>query len=221
MNANLERVNQACKHVRDANKDTISFKKLIGLTKTAFKKYDIDAFIRTKKDKLNLAPAEFIVNAYYDPEDDANFETSIEIIVNHNFDELDLFSHNQITDFLIQIYDATVHELRHRQQSLKRNYKVYSDHDDSYYHIYLKDPDEVDAYALSIAIELLRAMDKHRAKRYLSRITILAKMKNGFGYVSPNLKSYIDHFGLTKLTKVLAKKVSKHLETLDKDQIFV
>jgi hypothetical protein len=85
----------------------------------------------------------------------------------------------------------------------------------------LKDPDEIDAYAFSIAIELLRAMDKDRAKKCMSKISILSKMKKGTVYVSPNLRSYIEHFGLTVLTKKLAKKIYKHLDSLDKRQIFL
>jgi len=177
MNATLERVNLVCNYVRESNKHGVTFKKLIGFTRTAFKLRDLDLNIKTKKDKF-LSTAEFYVNAYYDAEDDFNNETPIEIIIHHNFNDTDVFSQTQITDFLIQIYDAVVHEYRHQQQSLKRNYEVDSDHDQSPYNEYLTDPDEIDAYALSIAIELLRHMNKERAKRYMSRITIMAKFNN-------------------------------------------
>ena len=83
------------------------------------------------------------------------------------------------------------------------------------------DPDEIDAYAFSIAIELLRHMHKDRAKRYLTRIKTLAKMRIDSSFVSPNLKAYIDHFGLNDNTKNLAKKVYKHLDTVDKGSIFM
>lgn len=220
MNSILERVNQACCHVRRSNKQLISFKKLIGATRRSFKDSDIDSFIKTKKDKT-LGNSEFYVNAYYDPEEDFNQETPIEIIVYHNFSDTDLFSSNQITDFLIQIYDAAVHEFRHQQQSHKRGYETFSDHDQSPYKTYLTDPDELDAYALSIAIEILRVMTKERATRCMTRLSILSKMKSGSQFVSPNLKAYVDHFGMCNLTKRLAKKVYKHLDSLDKNQIFM
>ena len=220
MNATLERVNLVCNHVRESNRHGVTFKKLIGFTRTAFKLRELDLNIKTKKDKF-LSTAEFYVNAYYDAEDDFNNETPIEIIIHHNFNDTDVFSQTQITDFLIQIYDAVVHEYRHQQQSLKRNYEVYSDHDQSPYNEYLTDPDEIDAYALSIAIELLRHMNKERAKRYMSRITIMAKMRQNNMLVSPNLKSYIDHFGLNNVTKKISKKVYKHLEALDRRHIFL
>ena len=220
MNVTLERVNLVCNHVRESNRHGVTFKKLIGFTRTAFKLRELDLNIKTKKDKF-LSPAEFYVNAYYDAEDDFNSETPIEIIIHHNFNDTDVFNQTQITDFLIQIYDAVVHEYRHQQQSLKRNYEVYSDHDQSPYNEYLTDPDEIDAYALSIAIELLRHMNRERAKRYMSRITIMAKMRQNNMLVSPNLKSYIDHFGLNQITQKISKKVYKHLDSLDRRHIFL
>ena len=219
MNIILERVNSACQSVRSANTGMISFKKLISLIRSSLKTQDLDVLIRTKKDK-NLAVTEFYVMAYYDPYDDQQNDTPIEVIVYHHFDDTG-FSTNQITDFLIQIYDAIVHEYRHLMQSHSRQYETFCNTDQWSYRYYLKDPDEVDAYALSIAIELLRSMDKDRAKKYMSRISILSKMKKGTMYVSPNLRSYIEHFGLTVLTKKLSKKIYKHLDSLDKRQIFL
>ena len=85
----------------------------------------------------------------------------------------------------------------------------------------MADPDELDAYALSISIELLRVMSKARAQKYMSRLTVLSKMRQGPMYVSPNLRAYVCHFDKNPLLKRLAKKVYKHLETLDKSQIFL
>lgn len=220
MNAVLEHVNKICKHVRDTNCQSISFKKLIGSIRTTCREYGLDLKIITKKDRT-LDENQFYVNAYYDAEDDFNQDTAIEIFVYHNFSDKDLFLTSQITEFLIQIYDATVHEYRHQVQSKSRHYEVYSNHDQSPFDDYLSDPDELDAYALSIAIEILRYMPKERAKKYLTRITILAKMRQGSNYLSPNLKAYMDYFGLDHRTKKLAKKIYKHLDSLDKDQIFM
>jgi len=219
MNTMLELVNNVCQHIRALHKDPISFKKLVKSTRVAFKDQDMFLLIKTKKDR-NLEPNEFYVMAYYDAEDDLNQEVPIEIVIYHNFSNDDLFSKTQITEFLIQIYDATVHEFCHQLQSHKRNYLTFSNYD-SPYEIYLSDSDELDAYSLSIAIELLRHMSKERAQKYMSKITVVSKMRVGTNLVSPNLKAYIDHFGLTNLTKKLAKKVYKHLDSIDKRQIFL
>jgi len=52
MNATLERVNLVCNYVRESNKHGVTFKKLIGFTRTAFKLRDLDLNIKTKKDKF-------------------------------------------------------------------------------------------------------------------------------------------------------------------------
>lgn len=220
MNTVLERVNFVCKSVREINRNGVTFKKLITSIRSQFRQQQFDITIKTKKDK-SLESFEFYVNAYYDAEDDFNNDTAIEVIVHHNFDDVSVFNNSQLTDFLIQIYDATVHEHCHQRQSSARNYQTYSSHTQSPYEEYLTDPDEVDAYAFSIAIELLRVMNKDRAQKYLTRIRILSKMKVDNSYVSPNLKAYVEHFGINPVTKKLAKKVYKHLDAIDKRYIFM
>ena len=220
MNSIIERVNNACQCVRLANPDAISFKKLVASTKKEFRIRDIDIFLKTKKDN-SLSGDHFYVMAYYDPEDDFSNETPIEVIVYHNFDGDSKFHRLQITDFLIQIFDAVVHELRHQIQSRQRYFETYSDHAHEPFSKYLADPDELDAYALSIAIELLRAMPAYRAKKYMAKLSVLSKMKQNGMPISPNLQSYVSHFRNNPLLKRLAKKVYKHLESIDKSQIFM
>lgn len=219
MNSVLERVNLVCSNVLKTNDQAITFRKLINSIRKEFKHVDLDLKIKTKRDK-DLENNAFYVNAFYDPEDDSNLETPIEVLIHHSFDSNDLFHSQQISEFLIQIFDAVVHELRHQQQSRKRNYKTYSDHAYEPFSRYLADPDELDAYSLSIAIELLRAMPVDRAKRYMTKMTLLSKMKINGNLISPNLKAYVDYFGNNPLLKRLAKKVNKHLNSLDSNQIF-
>ena len=220
MNSLLERVNAVCKNVRAGNRESISFKKLIGSVRTGFKEQNLDIDLKTKKDK-NLAQSNFYVLAYYDADSDFNNETPIEVIIHHNFSDLLQFKDGQTTELLVEIYDATVHELRHQQQSKHRKYENFSDHAESPYNKYLADPDELDAYAVSIAIDLLRVMSAQRAKRYMSRLTVLAKMRFGPVYVSTNLQAYVSHFHNNPLLNRLAKKVYKNLEMIDKRHIFV
>ena len=220
MNSIIERVNAVCQSIRSINHNPISFKKLITCTRRTFKQHEFDIAFRTRKDR-HLGTHEFYVMAYYDAEDDYNNFTPIEVVIHHNFADGDNFSKIQISEFLVQIFDAVVHEFRHRHQSTKRNYQIYSNHHQDPYKEYLSDPDEVDAYAVSIAIELLRVLPKDRAIRYLSRVKVLAKMRKGNAYASANLQSYIAHFDIDHITKTLTKKVYKHLLTLDIRYIFV
>lgn len=220
MNSVIENINKVCQAVRLQSYNPLSFKQLVFKTRISFKKYEFDIAIKTKKDK-NLSYDEFYVNAYYDPEEDKQNETPIEVIIHHNFSNNEQFNQEHITEFLVEIFDAVVHEYKHRQQSIKRHYVQYIDPIESPFEDYLSDSDELDAYALSIAIELTRTIGAQRAKRNLARISVLSKMRQGARYISPNLRAYIAHFGLSSVTKKLAKKVYKHLNTLDKGQLFV
>lgn len=219
MNSIIERVNAVCQTVRKLNTNPIKFKKLISNLKREFKEQDLDLTIKTKKDR-NLEESHFYVEAFYDAEEDFNNETAIEVFVYHNFRDTVLFEHKQITELLIQIFDAVTHEYRHQLQSRLRNYAVYSDHAMEPYAKYLADPDELDAYSMSIAIELLRSMGVDRAKMYMTRLSVLGKLKRDSGFVSPNLHSYTSHFKSNPILKRLAKKVYKHLESIDKNHIF-
>ena len=220
MNIILERVYNVCKQVREQSSDPITFRNLIGRTRNTFKLRDFDISIKSKKDK-DLDTDKWYVMAYYDSENDFNMDTAIEVIVHHNLAGTELLGPHQVTAFLTEIFDATVHEFRHQYQSMRRDHNQYGEHVDTPYELYLADDDEMDAYAFSIAIELLRTMDAERAKRRMGRISVLSKMRTGSQFSSPQLRAYIGHFGLNPLTKKLSKKIYHHLETIDKRWVFV
>lgn len=219
----MELVNDVCKAVRANSKHGTTFQQLLTVLRREFKKQDLKIKVASERDK-HLAVEEFYVNAYYDAEDDSNAETAIEVIIHHNFDKLVIWDQKQITLFLIQIFDATVHEFKHQRQSKKRHFQIYLEHPGTgHYKEYLKDPDEIDAYSLSIAIDLARSLGKFRALRYLSNFSKLSRLKIHSQYVSPNLNAYVMHFGSLSnpLLKVLAKKIYIRLQKLDTDVLFV
>lgn len=113
---------------------------------------------------------------------------------------------------------------KHQRQSKKRHHEQYWNRHDAGYHYreYLQDPDEIDAYALSIAIELCRTLGKHRALRYMPKFTTLARMKIRDQFVSPNLHAYVSHFEkpISPLLRRLAKKIYIRLKKIDTDYIF-
>ena len=220
MNIILERVYNVCKQVREQSPEQTTFKKLIGRTRNTFKLHNFDIAIKTKKDK-DLDADKWYVMAYYDSENDFNMDTAIEVVVYHNLQGDELFGPHQLTAFLTEIFDATVHEFRHQYQSMRRDHNQYGEHVDSPYEAYLSDYDELDAYAFSIAIELLRTMDASKAARRLSRVSIMSKMRTGSQLSSPQLRAYISHFGLNNITKKLSKKIYYHLETVDKRYVFM
>jgi hypothetical protein len=196
------------------------FKNLLAKIRRNFKHLDLE--IKTKNLK-DLELNEFYINAFYDLEADKNNECSIEVIVYHNIDADVFFEHSQVGQFVVQLYDAVVHELRHQEQARKRKYcpnpyVVDIDSNASY----LSDPDEIDAYGLSIAIELIRNLGRSRSIQYLRRASRLANIRPKGFYASPTLFVYFKEFGNTNnsVVRKLIKKVFLNLETLDKNAVF-
>ena len=224
MNSVLETVCLICNEIRANTISGASFQRLMTSIRRSFRVHGVDISFKTKNKKY-LQPEEFYVNAYYDAEDDRNKDVAIEVIIYHNFNKETIWDRKQITDLLVQVYDAVVHEHKHQRQSRRRHYKSYWYHLDGnhHYHDYLADPDEVDAYSLSIAIELCRSLGKYRALRYMPKLSTLAKLKIHDCFVSPNLHAYVCHFGNTDsaLIQNLAKKVYVRLQKVDTDFIFV
>ena len=182
----------------------------------------LDIAIKTKK-IAGLEVNEFYINAFYDLDADKNNECSIEVIIYHDIDTDMFFEHSQVGQFLVQLYDAVVHELHHQEQARKRKYHINPyivdlDSDTSY----LSDPDEIDAYALSIAIELIRNLGRTRSIQYLHRASRLANVRPKGLYASPNLFFYFKTFRTVdnSVIRKLIKKVFLNLETLDKSAIF-
>lgn len=221
MNSLMETVCVVCTHVRNKTKQGISFHNLLTKIRREFREHNIDLKIKSQR-KQNLHSEEFYVNAYYDATDDCNRETAIEVIIYHNFDRIIVWDRQHVTDLLIQVFDAVVHEFKHQRQSRKRHYEIYW-HNSYETHLYLSDPDEVDAYAMSIAIELCRVLGKVRALRYMSKFTSLSRLKIRNCYVSPSLFVYVKNFENlnSPVLKTLAKKVYVRLQKVDTDCIFL
>jgi hypothetical protein len=181
----------------------------------------IDVKIKTTKDK-KLGVDVFYVNGFYDPEDDKNQECPIELVLTHNFTKDSLWHTVNATELLIQIYDSLVHEYRHQGQYRKRNYKPGMDHNNEH-KFYLSDPDEIDAYSISIAFELCRTMGKHRALRYLHNTDKLSRFKINKQFASPSLGMYKSEFTKPNdpVINRLTKKVYVRLQKVDTDFIFM
>lgn len=218
MNSVMESVCQVCNSVRNTSKPGISFQSLLNKIRREFQAQGFKIKLKSLRDH-NLFNDEFYVTACYDPIDDHHRDVAIEIIIHHNFDKAFVWNDRvHITNLLIQIYDATVHEFRHQRQSRKRLYEVFADPN-----VYLDDPDEIDAYAVSIAIELCRSLGKHRALRYMPTFLRLSRLRFNDQQVSPALYAYVNQFGNldNPIIKRLAKKVYVRLQKVDTDCIFM
>lgn len=219
MNIILERVSKVCNTVRENCPAPAKFKKLISLTKKTFAIHGFDIKIRTKKEKF-LDVDKFYIMAYYDSYEDQQGETPIEVIVHHNLIGTEEFGPHQVTGFLTEIFDAVVHEHRHQHQSIERDFEEYSAHCYTPYDEYLSNTDEIDAYAVNIAVEMIRLMGKERAKRYMQRISVMSKIRQGPAFAIPMLRAYVSQFPFDPVIKKLSKKIYKHLEELDTKHVF-
>lgn len=217
----MELVCAICNNVKDGTKSGLTFRKLLNLVRKEFKLGGIDLKIVTHRDKY-LSSDVFYANGYYDPEDDKNSDCAIELIITHNFPKDHVWYPEHAKDILIQIFDTVVHELRHQRQYRKRKYMSYHERDDAIKE-YLADPDEVDAYSLSIAIELCRSLGKSRALRYLNNVVMLSRFKLRSQFVSPSLSMYKGEFPNPgdPVIKELTKKVYVRLKKVDTDCIFM
>lgn len=221
MNSIMERVCAICVNVKASTKPGISFQKLINQVRRQFKLNDIYLKVSTVRDK-HLDSTVFYANGFYDPLDDKNQDIAIELVITHNFPKDHVWYPEQAKDILIQIFDTVVHELRHQRQYRKRKFKIGfergSDHRE-----YLADPDEIDAYSISIAAELVRSLGKARALRYLHNIDTLCRFKMGDHYVSPSLSMYRGEFPNPNdpVMQSLTKKVYVRLMKVDTDNIFM
>ena len=219
MNSNLYVVRGICTSIMSKAHTGCKFRSLLATIRKHFKSLDIA--IKTKK-IAGLELNEFYINAFYDLDADKSNECSIEVIIYHDIDTDMFFEHSQVGQFLVQLYDAVVHELRHQEQARRRKYHpnpyiVDLECDTSY----LSDPDEIDAYALSIEIELIRNLGRTRSIQYLHRASRLANVRPKGLYASPNLFFYFKIFGTVEhpVIRKLIKKVFLNLETLDKSAV--
>lgn len=222
MNSIMETVCSVCNRVRSKGKHGTTFQEMLTGLRREFRTQNFDIKIKSDRSR-KLNNEEFYVNAYYDAEDDSNNETPIEVVIHHNFDKGMIWDKQHATSFLVQIFDAVVHEYKHQRQSTKRKHVVYTTHIKAPYDQYLADTDEIDAYALSIAIELCRSLGKFRALRYMSRFHTLGRLKFSDRFVSPCLASYFGQFETIEnpVMRILAKKVYVRLQKIDTDCIFV
>lgn len=116
-----------------------------------------------------------------------------------------------------QVEQTIAHEMIHRDQSRKRfivkggeSYPIYDDHlsEEDKRIVYLSDPDEIDAYANDVALDLLKRYT------YMAAYARLREYKKITQEECPILCEYIDTFGWNSDTvHTLLKKALKRLET--------
>jgi hypothetical protein len=124
--------------------------------------------------------------------------------------------------FINELSDAVKHELLHASQYSGRDFADgrdgYDKRDDNYE--YMTRPDEIEAYAMNIADELVRkAGGKEDALQLLRMAGKTASFKDQFGrFLSPNLMAYFSMYDWKAehpVVKRLLKKIFTFISNMD------
>ena len=166
---------------------------------------------------------ELDANGVYDPEEDERGKIPITIyLITNPLNRTLLWDQEMFDRVAKRIADCLIHELTHLHQARARHFLNVSAHytgqetDEEEAQNYLKEFDEIDAYAHNIAEELLDlnvAVEIHRCLEQPSNISL---------DVSPNLWGYITTFkkDLTHpVIKRLLKKIYKNYQLLAKKDL--
>lgn len=151
------------------------------------------------------------IAAYYDYMDDEFCKTSIELVLITNVnDKFILFDQDLYTRFIKCLADSLVHELVHMKQARARDFiptdQDYGPEGTVEHELnYLSNPDEIDAYAYNIAVELQENTNPFQKLNNPSTISIEESL---------NLWVYVNTFGQNinnPTMKKLLKKIYKRL----------
>lgn len=146
-----ESILEIAKNNRHKFVGSLTHSKIRRVIDTIFKEYQIKTKIIRSKD---IPKDDFFIGGYYQ-----DFSVVLEISVSSKTDHL-ILTEKSVDNFLFVVSQVICHELIHYMQDLAR-----SDHSPSLRHMrdyngaeqqYLSDPDEIQAYAHDIAMELQR-----------------------------------------------------------------
>jgi len=168
---------------------------------------NVDSRVSTTRDS-NVDLDQIIIGGLYDPHDDEAGAKSITIYVTYNPDQKTI----KIADIdwpqvCIDLIECSGHEIVHQRQYRARDFDIgstmfVSGNDDEHMQNdqnYLGNPDEIDAYAYSIAVEIYL---KHRPpklnSKYMSQTAMYKAYKNAFGaehsIVNQLVKLTVDYY---------------------------
>ncbi len=163
---------------------------------------------------------QMIVNAYFDPEEDADDEIAIEIeLVFNNKDKTIVLSDEGFQWLVNTILSSLTHEMIHQKQYRSRGgirgrqfTKFNSDSKDvQKAQQYLGNTDEVEAYGFNIADQLMRS-----TKDYNKALDVLrGGAKDSLKY-SPDLFAYIIAFGGSIDHPIIKRLIKKTVFYLDR-----
>lgn len=165
----------------------------------------------------NLQSGDVSVSAYYDQDadEDGDVPFEIELFFSDAEDQLNFTDAQTLID---RIEDTLKHEMLHQTQAQSRDYLPRppgKDPRDQNYE-YMSRPDEIEAYAMNIADELVRKADKDGALSLLRMANKTAQFKDQMGrLLSPDLLAYMSMWNFDAghpVIKRLLKKIYQYIQ---------
>lgn len=171
----------------------------------------------------NVPKDEMNANATYDQDDDEDGEIPFEIELIFSKDQ-DRMTVTDPAPFVNRVMDMMKHEMLHQSQAQSRDYedfpRGYDKRDQNYE--YMSRPDEIEAYAMNIADELVRKVDKDGALKLLRMANKTAQFKDEMGdLLAPDLFAYMSMWDFDSkhpVIKRLLKKIYQYITAPEDSQ---
>jgi len=164
----------------------------------------------------NVDKGDMNASAAYEQDDDEDGEIPFEITLVFSNKE-DRMTVNDPNPLINRILDMMKHEMIHQKQARARDFEQYTQGKDSrnQNYEYMSRPDEIEAYAMNIADELVRKTDKASAIALLRMANKTAQFKDEMGnFLSPDLFAYMGMWNFDSkhpVIKRLLKKIYQYI----------
>jgi hypothetical protein len=155
-------------------------------------------------------------SAAYEQDDDEDGEIPFEITLVFS-DKEDRITVNDPNPLINRILDMMKHEMIHQKQARARDFEDHTQGKDNrnMNYEYMSRPDEIEAYAMNIADELVRKTDKDSAIALLRMANNTAQFKDEMGnFLSPDLFAYMGMWNFDSkhpVIKRLLKKIYQYI----------
>jgi len=164
----------------------------------------------------NVDKGDMNASAAYEQDDDEDGEIPFEItlVFSNKEDRMTVQDPNPLIN---RILDMMKHEMIHQKQARARDFEQYTQGKDSrnQNYEYMSRPDEIEAYAMNIADELVRKTDKASAIALLRMANKTAQFKDEMGnFLSPDLFAYMGMWKFDSkhpVIKRLLKKIYQYI----------
>jgi len=157
-------------------------------------------------------------SAAYEQDDDEDGEIPFEITLVFSNKE-DRMAVNDPNPLINRILDMMKHEMIHQKQARARDFEDHTQGKDNrnMNYEYMSRPDEIEAYAMNIADELVRQVGKEDAIALLRMANKTAQFKDEMGnFLSPDLFAYMGMWNFDSKHPVIKRLLKKIYQYISK-----